>query len=97
VPLLNRDVRRHPDVSDALLINATLVNQAAFTQSWPVLSIRVSDLAGKPVAERRFLPVEYLGESLNHAGGMAPASPVQVVLEIEDPGEEAVSFQFDFL
>jgi len=97
VALLNRDVRRHPEVDDALLINATLINRAAFTQSYPVLSIRFSDLSGKPVAERRFLPTEYLGRSLKHGDGMAPASPVRVVLEIEDPGEEAVSFQFDFL
>ncbi len=97
VTLLNRDVRRHPEVEDALLVNATLINRAGFTQSYPVLSIRFSDLSGKPVAERRFRPAEYLGESLSHSDGMAPASPVQVVLEIEDPGEEAVSFQFDFL
>ena len=95
--LLNRDVRRHPKVRDALLVNATMVNRAGFTQSYPVLSIRFSDLSGKPVAERRFLPAEYLGESLNLSEGMVPASPVNVVLEIEDPGEEAVSFQFDFL
>jgi predicted Zn finger-like uncharacterized protein len=97
VALLNRDVRRHPKVRDALLVNATMVNRAGFTQSYPVLSIRFSDLSGKPVAERRFLPAEYLGESLNLSEGMVPASPVNVVLEIEDPGEEAVSFQFDFL
>jgi hypothetical protein len=41
--------------------------------------------------------VEYLGEDLEQGDGMAPAAPVHVVLEIEDPGEEAVSFQFDFL
>jgi predicted Zn finger-like uncharacterized protein len=97
VALLDRDVRRHPEVRDALLVNATLVNRAAFTQSYPVLSIRFSDLAGKPIAERRFRPAEYLGEDLNHDEGMAPEAPVHVVLEIEDPGEEAVSFQFDFL
>jgi hypothetical protein len=95
--LLNRDVRRHPEVSNALLVNATMINRAGFTQSWPVMSIRFSDLSGKPVAERRFLPAEYLGGSVNNSEGMAPASPVQVVLEIEDPGEEAVSFEFDFL
>jgi predicted Zn finger-like uncharacterized protein len=97
VALLDRDVRRHPEIRDALLVNATLVNRAEFTQSYPVLSIRFSDLAGKPIAERRFRPTEYLGEDLNYDDGMAPAAPVHVVLEIEDPGEEAVSFQFDFL
>lgn len=97
IALLKRDVRKHPQVDDALLVNATLINRADFTQSYPVLDITFSDLSGKPVAERRFLPAEYLGESVNRAAGMAPASPVPVVLEIEDPGESAVSFQFRFL
>ena len=65
VALLSRDVRRHPEVGNALLVNATMINRAGFTQSWPVLSIRFSDLSGKPVAERRFLPEEYLGNSVN--------------------------------
>ena len=97
IVLLSRDVRRHPEVEDALLVNATLINRAGFTQSYPVLSIRFSDLSGKAVAQRRFRPAEYLGGSHSYSDGMAPASPVRVVLEIEDPGEEAVSFQFDFL
>jgi hypothetical protein len=29
--------------------------------------------------------------------GIASQTPVQVVLEVMDPGEDAVSFQFDFL
>ena len=97
IALLNRDVRKHPQVDDALLVNVTLINQADFTQSYPVLAITFSDLSGTPVAERRFLPAEYLSESLNQAAGMAPASPVPIVLEIEDPGKNAASFQFRFL
>jgi hypothetical protein len=31
------------------------------------------------------------------AAGMAPDVPVQIVLEVQDPGDEAVSFEFGFL
>jgi predicted Zn finger-like uncharacterized protein len=97
IELINRDVRRHPRVAGALLINATLVNHAGFTQPYPILAVTFSNSTGTPVAARRFKPAEYLGKQVDVEAGMPPDTPVQVVLEIEDPGEEAVSFQFDFL
>ncbi len=97
IELLNRDVRKHPLVENALLVNATLVNYARFTQPYPVFSVGFSDLSGKLVAARRFGPEEYLGEGTDIAAGMAADTPVHVVLEIQDPGKDAVSFQFEFL
>jgi hypothetical protein len=97
IELLNRDVRKHPLVENALLVNATLINHAGFTQIYPVFSIGFSDLSGRLVAARRFGPGEYLGEGADIAAGMAADTPVHVVLEIQDPGKDAVSFQFEFL
>jgi predicted Zn finger-like uncharacterized protein len=97
IELLNRDVRKHPQVAGALLINATLVNSADFTQPYPILEVTFSNSSGTPVAARRFNPVEYLGEQLDIKSGMPSNVAMQVVLEIEDPGEDAVSFQFEFL
>ena len=97
IELLNRDVRKHPLVEDALLVYATLNNSAEFTQPYPVFSISFSDIAGQPVAMRHFMPAEYLDPEVDSAAGMAPAVPVYVVLAIQDPGEDAVSFQFEFL
>lgn len=97
IELLNRDVRKHPRVAGALLINATLVNRAAFPQPYPTLEVIFSNSSGTPVAARRFSPAEYLGEQIDLQAGMPADVPMQVVLEIEDPGEDAVSFQFEFL
>lgn len=97
IELLNRDVRKHPLVEDALLVYATLNNSADFPQPYPVFSISFSDVTGRPVAMRHFMPAEYLDPEVDPAAGMAPAVPVYVVLAIQDPGEEAVSFQFEFL
>jgi predicted Zn finger-like uncharacterized protein len=97
IELINRDVRKHPQVKDALLINATFVNHAGFRQPYPILAITFLDTAGTPIAARRFKPAEYLGDKVDIGAGMPPDAPLQVVLEIEDPGEEAVSFQFEFL
>lgn len=94
--LASRDVRAHPSVPGALIISATLVNEAAFSQPYPVLEITLGDLQGREVAQRRFVPSVYLPDSVEVAQGMAPNSRVQVSLEVVDPGESAVAFQFAF-
>jgi len=95
--IIDRDVRKHPQVDAALLINASIANRAGFAQPYPVFEISFSDAAGNPVAMRRFLPHEYLGEASDTAAGMTPDEPVHIVLEVQDPGDAAVSFQFGFL
>ena len=95
--LLSRDVRQHPRVEEALLVNATLSNKADFTQPYPVLELSFSDLGGNPVAVRRFRPSEYVNDSDVIMRGMQPGEPVPVMLEILDPGTAALSYQFGFL
>jgi predicted Zn finger-like uncharacterized protein len=97
IELVNRDVRKHPRIAGALLINATLVNRAGFSQPYPILEVTFSNSSGTPVAARRFNPVEYLGDKTDIKAGMPSDTTLQVMLEIEDPGEDAVSFQFEFL
>jgi predicted Zn finger-like uncharacterized protein len=97
IGIVDRDVRKHPVAEDALLINVTFENRAAFIQPYPLFEVSFTDKAGSPVAMRRFSSAEYLGEDVNSESGMSPESPVQVVLEVVDPGAEAVSFQFGFL
>ena len=97
IELVSRDVRKHPRISGALLINATLINRADFPQPYPILEVTFSNSTGTPVAARRFRPGEYLGDQSDIKAGMPVNTSLQVMLEIEDPGEDAVSFQFDFL
>lgn len=92
-----REVHSHPKAKGALLINATFVNKAAFTQPYPILQISMSDASGHLVALRRLQPVEYLGEGVDVTQGVAPQAPVHVVLEVVDPGQNAIGFEFDFL
>lgn len=94
--LASRDVRAHPSVPGALIISATLVNGASFTQPYPVLEISLGNLQGDQVALRRFPPSAYLPESVDLSEGMAPDGRVQVSLEVVDPGEAAVAFRFAF-
>lgn len=97
IELVEREVRDHPQVKDAVLISATFANQADFPQPYPVFEVGFSDLSGTLVAMRRFDPEEYLEEGVDVERGMRPRQPVHVRLEIMDPGRRAVSFKFDFL
>lgn len=97
INLANRIVQSHPSQPNALLIDATLVNEADFPQPYPLLEIRFSDLNNQLVAGRRFRPSEYLPADTSLQTGMPPHQPVHITLEIVDPGKEAVSFQFELL
>jgi hypothetical protein len=95
--IINRDVRNHPTLEDVLLVNVAFENRADFIQPYPVLEVSFTDQSGDSVAMRRFRPAEYLDTGVDLHNGMASGAPVQVVLEIIDPGDEVVSFQFTFM
>lgn len=97
ISLVNRELRSHPGAANALLVKATLINNAPFPQPYPMLQLSLSNVTGQVVAVRRFQPVEYLGKTINLKEGMVPQKPVEVVLELVDPGQNAISFEFEFL
>jgi len=94
--LLARDVQAHPSVPGALLISATVRNDASFDQPWPVVSVTLSDVDGKRIAMRRLQPAEYLGDSAALERGLAAGGNAALVLEVEDPGNKAVAFEIGF-
>jgi len=95
--LLSRDIRPHPSVPNALIISATLRNDAEFAQAFPSVEITLSDLDENRIAMRRFQPQEYLGDSRSLGSGMAPGATAALVFEVADPGKNAVAFEFKFL
>lgn len=96
--LSNRDIRLHPQQSQALLVEAALSNQADFTQSFPVMELTFHDITGQVIAGRRFQPFEYLADkSASLVHGMSPRQSYKIKLELADPGTQAVGFEFNFL
>lgn len=95
--MIDRDVRQHPAAANALLINAAFENHAGFTQPYPVFEVSFTDVTGNAIAIRRFLPAEYLHTGQDIAAGLPAQARVQLALEVQDPGDKAVSFQFGFL
>lgn len=97
IKLINRDVRDHPRYEQALLVNATMANQAHRTQPFPVVQLTLYNSNGKLIAHRQFNPQDYLDGSIDIGRGMQPDVSVHFVLEVIDPTEGAVSFEFKFL
>lgn len=94
IEIIGRDVRTHPKAARALIAGTTLINNAKFNQPYPLLTLTFSDMTGTVLAQRRFTPREYLKPGTNIKAGMTPDVPVQVELELIDPGKNAVNFEF---
>jgi predicted Zn finger-like uncharacterized protein len=96
IALVSRDVRPHPSQSGALIISATMLNRAAFTQPYPIVEITLSDLDEQRIAMRRVAPQDYLVDARALARGLAPNATATIDLEVQDPGRNAVAFEFKF-
>lgn len=94
--LLSRDIQPHPSVPGALIISATLRNDASFAQAYPTVEVSLSDLDDKPVAMRRFQPGDYLTDAHAIRQGIAAGASASLVFEVADPGKNAVAFEFKF-
>jgi hypothetical protein len=88
-------VQSHPRYENSLLITATLLNRADFVQPYPVLEVVMTDLRQEEIARRRFLPKEYLVGD-HDAMSFKPGNEVPLMLEVLDPGKQAVGFEFNF-
>jgi predicted Zn finger-like uncharacterized protein len=94
--LVARDVQAHPSVPGALMISATIRNDAPFAQPFPVVTLTLSDAEGHHVAMRRLRPSEYLDDAAAVRAGLAPGASAALLIEVADPGTRAVAFEFGF-
>ncbi|HEX5277903.1 MAG TPA: zinc-ribbon and DUF3426 domain-containing protein [Fluviicoccus sp.] len=78
-------VRKHPEVSDALMADAILFNKADFTQPLPALKLVLLDKKGEIVAGRVFTPKEYLPQEFSNLRRIPPDTPIHVELALAKP------------
>ncbi len=91
IRIRERDIRDHPEQPGALLVQATLVNEASFQQPPPRVRLTLFDVNGAVLAQRVFLPAEYL------AGEPPQPGLWPLRLELLAPATAAVSYQIEFL
>lgn len=92
----NLVVRSHPTTFNALIIETTITNHASFEQAFPDISLSFSNINNQVIAQRLFKPTEYLNKKLLNWTGIPSGQPIQITLEIIDPGPEAVNYKIRF-
>ena len=96
IELITRNVYSHPKEKGALLVDVTMKNNASFAQAYPVMQIEFSNIRGGTVAARRFFPEEYSPLDAQNKL-LEPNISTSVTLEIQDPGKQAMTYEFNFL
>lgn len=89
-------VRSHTEIANALTVNLVFRNNASFAQPFPALTLRFTDVNNSVVAERLFTPEEYLPTDLSGMTMMPPGAPVQITLDVLDPGSTAINYEVSF-
>lgn len=97
IQLVSRDMHTHPTRSGILVLSLTFVNLASRNQEFPELEVTLTDASNQPVARRRLQPAEYLRPGADIEAGLAADVYLPVLLELGDPGEQAVGFEIRFL
>ncbi len=96
---VSHDVRSHPEVSNALEVQLSFKNKAAYTQAYPIVEITFSNPSGEVIARRKFLPEEYLSSKDKEKSrqGLKPNQVQEINLKIVDPDPGSLlSFQFNY-
>ena len=88
----NLVVRSHQSVEEALTVSLTFRNTAPFPQPFPVLILSFNSASNNIIALREFAPSEYLDTGLQNIALMPVLAPVQVDLDVIDPGADAVNY-----
>ena len=97
IQLVSRDMHTHPTRSGILVLSLTFVNLAQHSQAFPELEVTLLDAANQPVARRRLQPKVYLRPGADTSSGLKTDVYLPVLLELGDPGEQAVGFEIQFL
>jgi predicted Zn finger-like uncharacterized protein len=96
IQLVSRDMHAHPTRSGILVLSLTFVNLASRTQAYPSLVITLLDATNQAVARRELKAADYLRPGAEINAGLAPDVFLPVLLELGDPGEQAVGFEIEF-
>lgn len=89
-------IRSHPRMKGALELSFIFRNDADTAQPFPGLELSFKDPANTLLANRLLLPADYLPPELRPLTAMPAHSSVQVMLELVDPGAEAVNYTIAF-
>jgi len=77
-----------------LLLRASIVNRASYSQPYPLLRLALQDRFGTTVGVRDIEPADYL-PGTGAANLLEPGQRADAEIRIVDPGKDAVGFEMD--
>lgn len=96
IALIARDLHAHPSLADAIIISATLRNQAGAAIDLPILELRLYDSSNQVLGARRFRPQDYLPLARRHESRLAAGSELPIILEVMVTGSQPAGFEFRY-
>ncbi|MGX2041154.1 zinc-ribbon and DUF3426 domain-containing protein [Methylocaldum sp. MU1018] len=94
IQIFDRALRPDSNRDDALEFQLVFANQSSLPQMLPNLKLVLTELNGNPVAERIFMPAEYLPEG-EKAMLMPVGKPFEVRLLLAKPSGDVGGFAFE--
>lgn len=95
IRITNLVVRQHPNIPNALVVDAIITNGSSKELPFPALELYFNDIDQLPVASRRFQPPEYVKGELLGQTMMPPGHPIHIAFDVMNPGEKAVNWRMD--
>ncbi len=95
--LIGHDMRTHPERPDALRVRGTFINNADFSQPYPVIRLSLTDLNGQIIAHRDFSANDYLTNAPPPGTGIPPAGKIEAKLDIMDLTPKIMGFSLKAL
>ena len=93
--IVDHRIHAAPERPGVLVVEASFRNDARWPQAWPLLQLTLSDISGVPVAQGRYSAGEYLAGA--HAATIGSGQTATIQLNVADPPQKAVSFDFALL
>lgn len=97
IKVVNILVSENKEKPGILRVQAVLVNRASYDQAFPALQLEFSNTRNSIIVEHRFEPKDYVGGEIAGATMMPSHRPVQIALEVNDPGEAASNYQLSLI
>ena len=93
--IVRRKIYAHPNAQGVLVISLAMVNRLDHNMVYPTLQVRMTAQDGKVIASGEFEPSHYV-PGFEPGMTIEPERVLDVVLQVEDPGEAAQSFDLEF-
>jgi len=85
-------VRSHPTIENSLIVSIQIINTSPYPQAFPALILSFNSINNKLLSNREYFSVEYLDSTFYKAALMPVMTPIQISIEIRDPGPEATNY-----